>query len=255
MKASSKPWLDSETISAIRRRGKLLKKYKESGLETDKDHFWLAKMALQKAISKKKKSYFQEKIEKNANNSKEVRKALKSLGMKSDKVNQSKIALKKDGAIQFKPTKNANTFIEGFLESCQKVNSNSTKQYYMNIEKNCHNYELCNATLRTMKKIFACLDTSKASGLDGQSSKFLKDGAEVLALPLCNLENLPIKQSLFSEQCKIAKLKPLFKKGSKSNPKNYKPTSLLPVASKIIGRSIQNQTQKYLDKNSLLYKY
>ena len=92
MKASSKPWPDSETISAIRRRGKLLKKYKESGLETVKDHFWLAKMALQKAISKKKKSYFQEKIEKNANNSKELRKALKSLGMKSDKVNQSKIA-------------------------------------------------------------------------------------------------------------------------------------------------------------------
>ena len=45
-------------------------------------------MALQKAISKKKKSFFfQEKIEENANNSKEVWKALKSLGMKSGKVN------------------------------------------------------------------------------------------------------------------------------------------------------------------------
>ena len=67
-------------------------------------------MALQKAISKKKKSFFQEKIEKNANNSKELWKALKSLGMKSGKVNQSKIALKSNGAIQFEPTKNANIF-------------------------------------------------------------------------------------------------------------------------------------------------
>ena len=48
-------------------------------------------MALQKAISKKKKSYFQKKIEKNANNSKKLWKALKSSG----KVNQSNIALKR----------------------------------------------------------------------------------------------------------------------------------------------------------------
>ena len=39
-------------------------------------------MALQKVISKKKKSLFQEKNEKNANHSKELWKALKSLGIK-----------------------------------------------------------------------------------------------------------------------------------------------------------------------------
>ena len=47
-------------------------------------------MALQKAILK----------EKNRNNSSELWKALGSLGMKSGKVNQSKIALKNDSAIQ-----------------------------------------------------------------------------------------------------------------------------------------------------------
>ena len=56
-------------------------------------------MALQKGISKKKKSFFQEKIKKNANNSKELWRALKSIVMKSGKVNQSKFALKNDGAI------------------------------------------------------------------------------------------------------------------------------------------------------------
>ena len=83
----------------------------------------------------------------------------------------------------------------------------------------------------------------------------MKDGAEVLPLPLCNLVNLSIKQSLFPDQCKIAKLKPLFKKGSKSDLKNYRPISLLPVVSKIIEKTIQIQTQEYLDKNGLLYKY
>ena len=67
-------------------------------------------MALQKVISKKKKCFFQEKIKKNPNNSKELWKALKSLEIKSGKVNHSKIALKNDAAIQFEPTKNANIF-------------------------------------------------------------------------------------------------------------------------------------------------
>ena len=93
-----------------------------------------------------------------------------------------------------------------------KFSNNSRKQYYINIVKSCHNFELCNAILETIRKILACLDSSKAPGLDGISSKFLKDGAEVLAIPLCNLVNLSMKQSLFPGQCKIAKPKRLFKK-------------------------------------------
>ena len=107
MKANSKPWIDSETISVIRRRDKLFKKYQKSGLEKDEDHFQSTKMAPQKATSKKTKSIFQEKIESNANNSKELWKALRN---KSGKVNQSKIALKNDGAIQFDPTKKCKSF-------------------------------------------------------------------------------------------------------------------------------------------------
>ena len=139
------------------------------------------------------------------------------------KLNQSKIALKNGGAIQFVPTKNANIFKDFYSDlagslarklpnAINKFNNNSAKQYYMNIEKSCHNFELCNAMLETIKYIPACLDASTAPGFDGISAKLLKDGIEVLALSLSNVEILSIKQSLFSDQCKIAKLKPLFKK-------------------------------------------
>ena len=96
----------------------------------------------------------------------------------------------------------------------------------MNIEKSCNNFQLSNAILETIKKILACLDASKSRGLDEISSKYLKDGAEILALPLCNLANLSIKESLFPDQYKIARLKLLLKKGFKSDPKNYRPISL-----------------------------
>ena len=119
-------------------------------------------------------------------NKKELWKVLRSLEMKLVKINQSKVALKW-WSIQFEPTKNAN--ILGILlwfswktsekvASCTYItNSTITQQssiYYMNIDKSCHNFELCNATLETIQKILACLDSSKAAGLEGISSKFWK---------------------------------------------------------------------------------
>ena len=55
--------------------------------------------------------------------------------------------------------------------------------------------------------------------------------------------------------CKIVKLKPLYKKGSKIDPKDYCPVSLLPLVSKVIEKVIQNQTKIFLNKNKILYKY
>ena len=54
---------------------------------------------------------------------------------------------------------------------------------------------------------------------------------------------------------KIAKLKPLYKKGSKLKPENYRPISLLPIISKVFAKIIHSQTQLYLDDNNILYKF
>ena len=87
------------------------------------------------------------------------------------------------------------------------------------------------------------------------SPRFLKDGTEVLAKPICDIINLSIKLSTFPDKCKIAKLTPLFKKGSKTDPKNYRLISLFPLISKVIEKAIHLQTQEYLDKNDLIYKF
>ena len=65
------------------------------------------------------------------------------------------------------------------------------------------------------------LNPSKAAGLDDLSGKFLKDGADILARPIPQICNLSIKLDSFPRSCKIAKVKLLFKKGSKSDPQNY----------------------------------
>ena len=50
----------------------------------------------------------------------------------------------------------------------------------MNPEKNYHNFELHNSTLKTTTEIVSCVDTFKEPGLDLISWEFLKDGSKIL---------------------------------------------------------------------------
>ena len=55
VKANSKLWFDNQIVTAVK-SGINYKKFKYSGLETNKDNFKVAKMYLQIMILKKKKS-------------------------------------------------------------------------------------------------------------------------------------------------------------------------------------------------------
>ena len=103
-------------------------------------------------------------------------------------------------------------------------------------------------------KLLADTNPEKTADIGSLSRGFLKDGAVVLALPISKLCNLSMKLSKKILDCKIAKLKPLCKKGSKTDPKNYSPVSLLPLVLKVIEKVVHNQTKIFLNKNKILYK-
>lgn len=86
-------------------------------------------------------------------------------------------------------------------------------------------------------------------------AKFVKEAADVLAYSLSNIINSSIKLSVFPQECKISRLKPLFKIGSKTDLKNYKPILLQPIVSKSTEKSTHSQLRDYLKKNDRLYKY
>jgi hypothetical protein len=117
--------------------------------------------------------------------------------------------------------------------------------------KDCHidnnKFIFHTVTPEDVSKILNNTKNSKAPGLDNITGIFLKDGADVLCKPIIQLCNLSIYLSTFPSDCKVAKLKPLYKKGSKTDPKNYRPISLLPLLSKVIERIVHDQMQKFLD--------
>ena len=67
-----------------------------------------------------------------------------------------------------------------------------------------------------------------------------------------------VKQSLttgiISDNLKLSKVLPLFKKGDPTSVNNYRPISLLPALSKILERVIHNQINNYFTLNNLYYK-
>ena len=136
-----------------------------------------------------------------------------------------------------------------------KFNTNKTMMFYKKVSPNLEKFELVFIAEGTIKKLLSCLDVFKAPGMDEISPRFLRDGAEVLAKPICDIINLSIKLSTFTDKYKIAKLTPLFKKGSKTDPKNYRPFSLLPLISTLIEQTIHIQTQEYLEITGLIYKF
>ena len=83
----------------------------------------------------------------------------------------------------------------------------------------------------------------------------MKDGADVLAIPITQICNLYMKLSHFAKDYKLAKLKPLHKKDTKTDPKNFRLISLLLIVFKIIEKIIHDQTMEYLTDNNILYKY
>ena len=66
-----------------------------------------------------------------------------------------------------------------------------------------------------MFRLLKNVEVTKAAGTDQNSEKFFKDGARILVKPISELCNLSITLGSFPDACKVAKVKPLFKKSSK----------------------------------------
>ena len=78
----------------------------------------------------------------------------------------------------------------------------------MNLEGKSYSLKVVShaSTLKLLQQI----NPSKSAGIDNLTGKFLKEGAPVLASPITDLVNLSISLSSFPDNCKIAKLKPLY---------------------------------------------
>lgn len=70
--------------------------------------------------------------------------------------------------------------------------------------------------------------------------------------PITSIINTAITTRTFPPAWKHALITPIFKGGDGTNPNNYRPTSVLPILSKILERHIQKMINIHLLKHNLL---
>ena len=107
-------------------------------------------------------------------------------------------------------------------------------------------------TPKKVKKVINSLDLSKASGPDCIPVIVLKNCEPEFSYILARLFNFCLRDSCFPNCWKESSVVPVFKNvGDRSDPKNYRPISLLPVVSKVFERLINNKVVKHLERTEL----
>ena len=99
------------------------------------------------------------------------------------------------------------------------------------------------------------LNDNKAIGHDNIPAYFLKIAKFVIAPYLLIFTNFIFNNGLFPKNCKIAKVAPIYKAGSKDEINNYRPISILTCFSKIIEKMIYNRLLTFFTKHKILYPH
>ena len=116
--------------------------------------------------------------------------------------------------------------------------------------------ELFNMTSDDIKyeDVVENLDENKACGVDNLNPSILKNCASAFAIPLTLIFKESFESSRLPIQFRSANITPLYKKGDKTLPGNYRPVSLTSIACKIMEGIIRHRLENFLYKFKLLAK-
>ncbi|KAK9889263.1 hypothetical protein WA026_004539 [Henosepilachna vigintioctopunctata] len=143
-------------------------------------------------------------------------------------------------------------------------------EYFINVEnqqKNDSNYcsdktdksdksiYIKKCTEKELTKIMESLKSRTAPGNDGISTHDIKLLLTKIKTQLLNFINEILKTGDIPPQCLISKVIPIFKKGTKTNPGNYRPIALTSTFSKIIERVLKDRICSFLKFSNHQYGF
>lgn len=104
-------------------------------------------------------------------------------------------------------------------------------------------------TVNSVYKKLCMLTVSKSPGPDNMHPHLLKNCADLLAFPLTYIFQRSFQDSCLPDDWRTATVIPIFKKGSKSDPGNYRPVSLTCVSCKIMESIIRDYIVEQLNNS------
>ena len=101
-------------------------------------------------------------------------------------------------------------------------------------------------------KLLSDLNPFKATGPDAISARFLKETANEIAPMLTCLFNQSLATGEVPQDWKKAYVIPIYKKGSKSDPRNYRPVSLTSIVCKTMEHILSSQIMHHIESQGII---
>ena len=109
-----------------------------------------------------------------------------------------------------------------------------------------------NITTEGVLQLLQELDPHKASGPDGIPSKFLKETSVSIAPSLTLIYQASLHQGELPSDWKMTYVTPVYKKGSRTNPSNYRPISLTCICCKLLEHIIYSAISSHANVHNIM---
>ena len=243
-------WLTRRAQKCIRRKQRAWKRYKSNKTTKNLEHYKLCQREAKREIKTAKRD-FEKKL---AQNIKEDSKSFYAYVRSKQKVKDTVGPLKQETGETIPSGQQTADVLNEYFASVytdEDQNVPNPKNFFEGPEK-----ELLvdiDITEECVKRKLEDLDPSKAAGPDGIPPAFLKPLAEELSVPYTCIFNKSVKEGIVPEDWRLAHITPIFKKGSRSKPGNYRPISLTSVTCKVLETIIRDKITEHLDKHGLIH--
>ena len=240
------PWITTETKRLIRKKNRWHKKLKNSGSAKDAKIYRKVKSEAQRVCRRAHDQYVNDMFSADSSNNK-LWTYVKRLGQ--DLVGISDLK-DETNVLTSNPAKKADLIHKQF----DSVFSDDTKNIPQEFdpEERLSTMTPIKITHNGILKLLLNLDPNKAVGPDQVPGKFLKLCAYEIADIYVILFQASLDQGIVPHDWKQANIVPLFKKGDKSLPENYRPISLTSLSCKILEHVVHSSVMTHLERHRVL---
>ena len=258
--AKDKPHITSGIKVSIKHKDRLFKKYKEKPNDVNHAIYNRYKNITTKTIRIAEKMYYRKIISSHTNSTTNLWKIFGKILNKKKVKHKITNSLLIDDVKVTEPQIITNSFNNFFCEVGEQLadkfdNVNISEHKKFLKDPAPQSIFLHNTNVTEIINTVRNLKNSNSTGHDEISTKFIKLSLPILAPALVKIFNLSLSSGIYPDRLKIAKVIPIFKKGSHTSLNNYRPISILSSINKIFEKIIYSRLTKYIDKFQLLYKY
>ncbi|CAM5127487.1 unnamed protein product [Eretmochelys imbricata] len=247
------PWLNNHVKEAVRDKKASFKTWKSNPSEVNRKEHKHCQIKCKNVLRKVKKEFEEQLVKNSKGNNKMFFKYIRSRKPAKQPVGplenrDTKGALKDDKVIAEK----LNEFFASVFKA-EDVREISKPELSFVGDKS-EELSQIEVTLEKVLELTEKLNSNKSPEPDGIHPRVLKElKCEIVEL-LTMVCNLSFKSATVPNDCKKANVTPIFKKGSRGDPGNYRPVSLTSVPGKLVETIVKNKIVRHIEEHKLLHK-